>query len=68
MGIVLAASLAFKAKSTKQICPVCGAPLWETYGEDGEVDGYHCFRLTGGLHYFTVEELSALKVKRRKKS
>jgi uncharacterized Zn finger protein (UPF0148 family) len=67
MGNGLSRSLALKAKATKQVCPTCGAPLWETYDEDGEVDGYHCFRLTGELHSFTVKELSAIRAKPRKK-
>ncbi len=63
----MSGSLALKAKATKQVCPTCGAPLWETYDADGVVDGYHCFRLTGQLHSFTVKELSASKTKSRKK-
>ncbi len=60
IGDEMSGSLAFKARGTNQICPKCGAPLWETFDEDGEVDGYHCYRLSGELHSFTVKQLKAL--------
>ena len=59
----MSASMALKAKATKYNCPKCGAPLWETYDEEGEVDGYHCYRLSGERHSFTAKKLRACGVK-----
>lgn len=49
----MSASMVLKAKATRYNCPKCGAPLWEMFNEEGRVDSYHCYRLSGERHSFT---------------
>ncbi len=49
-----------KTKITKDTCPVCNSPVWETiYEDDPSENGYVCY----WGHIFTNDELKTLSLK-----